>query len=324
MSHEIEEKQIAYAEAEVPWHGIGAPMKKNQSVDRWLKAANLDWEVVNVPVFGRTADGIEIESGNRSMFVRGDTIKDERPMVLTYASDTWTPLQNRDALNFMDRYVRSGDAELETIGALRGGKVVWGLAKMKHEFEVRKGDRVGGYLLIVSPHEAGSSIKVQTTTVRVVCANTMAASNAVADTHYTQSHRTEFDFGRAADAIAAAHEDLFEMEKRCKVLDKLKLTMADAFEKVIIPVFEPNLEQERVKEAADPTSITKKLEAIAESVQLAPGAIPETGWGILNGVTHYIDHVHGRSQETRFNSGQFGWGRNAKLKVEAKLLELAS
>ena len=56
------------------------------------------------------------------------------------------------------------------------------------------------------------------------------------------------------------------------------------------------------------------------SLASAPGAHLDTaqgtGWGVMNAVTHYVDFkARARSQNNRFNSGQFGAG--AKLKREA-------
>lgn len=317
MAHEIVNEQIAFAN-EVPWHGLGAEVSADAPIDEWVKAAKLDWEVNPFPMYVEGPNG-PIET-NKAGFIRSTDQK-----VMTIAGQDWKPLQNRDALEFMQRYVTAGAATMETVGALRDGQVVWGLARLNHTFNVRRGDKVAGYIMITSPHTAGQAIKVQTTSVRVVCANTMAMSNRVADIHYRQSHRNDFDVEMAAEAVAVAHEEFAAAERRFKTLDKIKLAMEDAVVKALVPVFAPGLvgDKEAIANIMDPDVMPKQIAGIVNSIENSPGAINDTAWGVLNGATHYFDHEHGRSQETRFASGQTGWARGKKLQLEKVLMELA-
>lgn len=319
MAHEIVDSQIAYAN-QVPWHGLGKEMKPSDSPAKFLKAAKLDWTVDPQPMFIETPDG-PVKVPGKAAMVRSSDNK-----VMTIAGENWKPLQNADALAFMSKYVKAGGATMEVAGALRDGQVIWGLARLNRSFEVRKGDVVNGYLLITSPHIAGSAIKVSTTTVRVVCANTMAASRKAEQIHYTQSHRDEFDVLAAQAHVEGAIESLGQMEKRCKILDKLKINAEDAVKKVLVPTFRPGMENdaELMKSIMDPDKTPKDIAAIIESMEAGPGAVPNTGWGVLNGVTHYIDHVRGYKQEARFSSGTMGWGAKRKERAQELLLQLAA
>lgn len=321
MAHEIENEQIAYA-GETPWHGIGAKLEADASPAEFLKAANLDWSITSLPLYAQAEDG-QIEIPNKRAFVRSTDHK-----VMTIASDRWKPFQNADVVDFMKRYCDAGGASMETVGALRDGQVVWALARINHDFEVRKGDRVNGYVLITSPHQVGQSIQVRSTTVRVVCANTMAMAESASNLEYRQNHLTEFDVVAAKESIESAHEALASAEARCRTLDKLKLNLNDAMEKVIAPVFEPQFmaDEELMKLITGPDGRdfwTPRMDAIADSIQNAPGAIEDNGWGVLNGVTHWCDHVAGHNPSSRLYSSWMGDHRRAKLQVEEKLMELA-
>lgn len=311
MAHEIENSQIAYT-GEVPWHGIGADMKENQSAEDWLKAANLDWSVSMQPTYIKNPSNDDLIPVPNSYAL----VRDTDSKILTVASARWTPLQNRDVLDFMDRYVRAGGAKLETVGALRDGKIIWALAKLEHRFEVRRGDVIDGYLLFMSPHQVGKAIQVSTTTIRVVCANTMAAARRQQEVNYRQSHLNEFDVEAAREAIAVAHDQLAAAEKRWKTLDKLKLSVDDIVKKVLLPVYAP-----AAKEAEDSSAVM----GILESIVRAPGYLgddKETGYGVLNGVTHWSDHVRGRGGAGRLKSIFSGDSHKQKLEVESRLLEM--
>lgn len=319
MAHEVE--TMAYAN-EVPWHGLGAQVSDDLTPDEFLTAAGLDWEVEQVPLVAKRDGGEEIEVPERFALVRST---DNR--VLSVISKWWNPLQNRDVLGFMKNYVAAGGATLETAGSLRGGRLVWGLARLNHDFEIRPGDVSRGYLLFTSPHEPGKAISIRTTTVRVVCANTLALAENKSDVTYSQNHLTEFNEDAAKERVGEAHEHLLRAEKQAKVLDKLKLSTDDAVRKVLMPVFTPKVleDEDRAKAVLSgreklPASITKILESITD----APGAIPDTAWGVLNGVTHYCDHVAGTNAAGRMASSWDGEYGRKKIAVQKKLLELAS
>lgn len=312
MAHEIVNEQIAYA-GEVPWHGIGAQMQPDQSAEEWLEAAKLNWTVSMQPTFVKTPNGEFKPVPGKFALMR-----DTDGQVMTVASERWTPLQNREVVDFMDRYVRAGGASLETVGALRDGKIVWGLAKLNHEFEVRRGDKIGGYLLFTSPHQVGKAISVSTTTVRVVCANTMAAAEQQQTVNYKQNHLSVFDVDAAREAIANAHENLAAAEARWKHLDKLKLSMDDIVKKVLIPVYAPKAES-----AEDSSAVM----GILKSIAAAPGYLgepEETAYGVLNGVTHWSDHVRGKAGAGRLKSIFSGDSHSQKMAVERVLLDLAA
>jgi phage/plasmid-like protein (TIGR03299 family) len=314
MAHEVE--TMAYA-VDVPWHGIGARVDQDVSVEEMLEAAGLNWDVNLLPLEARLPDGGTVPVNDRFALVRST---DHR--VLTVTGKSWKPLQNSDTLGFMREYVEAGGATLETAGSLRQGKIVWGLARLNHNFEVTRGDRVNGYLLITSPHEVGRAINVRTTTVRVVCANTMALAMGQSDLNYKQNHLTEFDVAAAKAKVGEAHEHLLIAEQRAKTLQQLKISVEDAVRKVIIPQIIP--EAAKVENIMEPGNQPKKLQELIHSINNAPGADRKTAWGVLNGVTYWADHVAGRDQAARMHRAWVGDTSRNKLDVEQALYELAA
>ena len=94
--------------------------------------------------------------------------------------------------------------KMETAGSLRDGKEIWGLAKLKDDFELAGGDEVKGYLLINQPHEAGKAMTIKFTPIRVVCNNTLTMALRGEGTALRMPHVKEFD----EDVRAAAEEAL--------------------------------------------------------------------------------------------------------------------
>ena len=323
MAHQVE--TMAYAN-EVPWHGLGARVDGTVTVEEMLEAAGLNWSLRRVPLVVGAGEDVPEEMVGLAVDGRSAWIRDSDRKVMAVAGNSWRPLQPAATLGFMRNYVAAGAATLETAGSLRNGKIVWGLARLNHNFEVRPGDRVNGYVLITSPNEVGKAITVRTTTVRVVCANTMAMAMA-SEAQYRQNHLSDFDEAAAKNAIGNAHEQLAQAERNARTLDRLKLSISDAVTKVLAPVFFPEIgdDAEALAAIQMPESQPKKLAEILASVEGAPGQkeVAGTGWAVLNGVTHWADHVTGRGAASRMHRAWMGDNSLRKQQVEAKLLQLA-
>lgn len=320
MAHEVE--TMAYAN-QVPWHGLGANVSQDATVEEMAQAAGLNWSMIPV------VPTIKLPSGRtHAMSDRLAWVRDSDEKIIASSSSQWRPMQPAQTLEFMRNYVQAGEATLETAGSLRGGKIVWCLARLKHEFEVGRGDKVRGYLLITAPNVVGQSNSVRLTTIRVVCANTVAEAEGQGAATYRQSHMSDFDADSAKAAVGAANERLAQAEANAKTLLKLKLSVDDAIKRVLVPVFAPDLvaDEEMVEKMIAQDELPRKVAGIVNSIMTGPGqdGISETGWGVLNGVTHWADHVAGNSNAGRMYRSWMGDHGRAKLKARELLLQLAA
>lgn len=318
MSHEVE--TMAFAN-EVPWHGLGNRIDASATVDEMLEASGLNWEVRRMPIFTETPTGERIKLPLKRALMRTSDNK-----VLSVVGDLWKPLQNKQALEFFRDYTESGGAKLETAGSLRGGRTIWALASINDGFTINGSDTTKGYILLVSPHEVGKKITVRTTSVRVVCANTMAL--AMHDTpQYSQSHLAKFNVAAAKETIGLAREQIHQAHIDAEKLSGLKLNDHDTVN-FLTQFFQPVPEGEKRdafidKLLNDPREQDKKLASVLHSIKNAPGAIPNNGWGVLNGVTHWADHVAGNKPETRLFNAWMGANATLKLDVRDALLQMA-
>ena len=130
MSHEVEMvngvAQMAYA-GDVPWHGLGTKVAADLSPAQIQQQAGLDWTVEKETM--TTASGTEIEG--KKALVRSSDNK-----VLDVVGDNWNPVQNSEAFEFFSEYCLAGDMEMHTAGSLKGGQMVWALAKVKESFDI--------------------------------------------------------------------------------------------------------------------------------------------------------------------------------------------
>lgn len=315
MSHEVE--TMAWAN-ELPWHGLGNRVDSSITDEEMLVAAGLNWEVKQYPCFTELGGKrIEIE---RSVLVRETDQK-----ILTVTSPQWKPLQNADALKFFREYCEAGQATLETAGSLRGGKIVWGLASVKKAFKLNGRDEVKGYILLTSPHEVGKAISVRATSVRVVCANTLAMAER-GKAQYTQSHMREFNAAAAKEMVAFTVDQIKKMEIDAKALQSLAMSEFDTV-RTLAKFFQPiegGMTDDAVKALInEPSNQNKVLKEVLWAVDKAPGATPGNGWGVLNGVTFWADHMAGREKDARLFRSWFGHTGMRKEKVKEELLQMA-
>ncbi len=126
MAHEIDDSTgrpaIAYV-GETPWHELGEKLPEGQSIETWLKAARLQWELKRLPV-QYLVDGRLRTMDDRFVLVRSDT-----QAALSVVSAEYQIVQPKEVLEFYRGLVESFGYTLETAGALDGGRKVWALAK---------------------------------------------------------------------------------------------------------------------------------------------------------------------------------------------------
>jgi phage/plasmid-like protein (TIGR03299 family) len=290
---------MAYA-GEVPWHGLGTPVPSDLTPEQMLEKAGLNWEVEKVPAYANV-NGEQVEVGKSALVRTSDN------RVLDVVGNDWNPLQNADAFDFFNDFVMAGDMDMHTAGSLLGGKRVWALAKVKDSFELFGGkDRVDNYLLFSNPHEYGMSIDIRMTPVRVVCNNTLTVSLRSASNNFAKvSHRTVFDAETVKETMGLAEIKLNKYQEAAEFIASKRL----------FPVLG---EAKRKKQS-------KGAKNVLELLDTQPGAELGEGtfWQLYNGVTYYVDHEMGRTDDNRLNNAWFGAGVKKKQDALDLALEMA-
>lgn len=316
MAHNVE--SMAWT-GEVPWHGLGFKVDGKQSVPQMLKAAKINWKVERRPMFlGGAKSGTG--EGPTSIQIEGFAalVRDSDNSVLDVVGSQYTPVQNEQAFEFFNDFVKAGKATMETAGSLKGGRIVWGLANLGQGFTLPGGDKINGYLLCVCPHEQGKSNIFKVTTVRVVCNNTLNLALNRAGAEHRRTHRGEFsevDISLAKERLGLARDTVGDFEKTALRLVKKKMS-ADATLRTLLPIFSKDTTPEEAAKKTPP-----RIEAILQAIEKAPGATPGTAWGVLNGVTYWADHMASRSADKRLQNAWLGRTANQKEAVLAALLD---
>jgi phage/plasmid-like protein (TIGR03299 family) len=326
MSHELELREdgtalMAYS-GELPWHGLGKPVPADLTAEQMLKAAGLDWTVEKIPLFFEIPDpkddGLVVAiPAPASALVRSTDRK-----VLDVVTPKWNPLQNAEAFQFFHDFVMSGDMEMHTAGSLKGGQLVWALARIKEGFVVGKSkDEVQSHLLFSNPHQFGKSIDIRFTPIRVVCWNTICmALSGTKDLTVTQqvvraNHRKPFDAEKVKDTLGLAHSRLEEYKDAANFLAGKRFT-DETLNQLFASIFPKSGETE---------GFSRNHKLALEAVVKQPGAEMNAGsfWQAFNAITFLTDHTLGRGPETRLDSAWFGSNRALKSRALNEAVELA-
>lgn len=315
MAHMVE--TMAYA-GQVPWHGLGVPVSNDLTPNQMMDKAGLDWKVKEVESFIEY-DGKRMPTGQKSL-VRTTDAK-----ILTNVGENWNPVQNETAFEFFSEYVMQGDMEMHTAGSLKGGQMVWALAKVKESFDLFKGDTVESYLLFSNPHQYGKSIDIRFTPIRVVCNNTLSLSlDMQAERAVKVGHRVEFDASEVKSALGIASEKLGVYKEMAQFLGS-KRYKDDNVVEFFNAVF-PRTTDKRVQgKALSVDTLSANAKKAYSVLETQPGSefAEGTWWQAFNAVTYITDHVQGRNSDNRLYSSWFGGNQIRKRNALETAIEYA-
>ena len=194
-----------------------------------LVAAGLNWNVVQEPIYTREEEMIDGYRAN---------VRDSDRRVLGVVTDRYKIVQNREAFAFTDELLGEG-VRYETAGSLQGGRRVWLLAHMPHEYII-SGERISPYLLFSNAHDGSGAIKVALTPIRVVCQNTLNLALNTAKRSWSMNHTGDIrgKMKEAKDTLFMAETYMDELGKEFESLRKKKLTDKQVMDyiEILLPV----------------------------------------------------------------------------------------
>lgn len=341
MSHFVD--TMAYA-GTIPWHGLGTYLgDSNVSADVMRKAAGLDFEVSKLPAFVQRPDGSFVPIADRF----GMLASHKREAYSAVVSDRYEVFQTEEMFSFLERLrgAAGGELKFHTAGSLKGGSVVWALAQLAGSIDVRRRsgavDTSAPFLFISNSFDGSSAIEIASTSVRVVCWNTLSAalrgSKRGADrfsVRHTASAESQLKqaaaaLGYAGEYFAAYQETAQELANTPMPREKFSAFVAQ----LLTGLDDERAAMAKVAEAKgrSETIINNTADALISNFQRGKGNMGADAFDALNAVTEYVDHQRGRMGKYRDQAQRLGaldraldsaaFGAGADLKARAlKLL----
>lgn len=278
---------------ETPWHGLGTRVNETLNSKEALTAAGLDWNVVQESIYTGTEELIEGYKAN---------VRDSDRQVLGVVTDRYKIVQNREAFAFTDELLGEG-VRYETAGSLQGGRKVWLLAHLPHEYII-SGERISPYLVFFNSHDGSGAIKAAITPIRVVCQNTLNLALSTAKRSWSMIHTGDMKgkMQEAKDTLFLAETYMDSLGKEFETLRRKKLTDKQVLEyiEILLPLEEDSTLQQK-----------KNMKRLREDMKIryfdAPDLrdVGKNAYAFVNAVSDFATHAEPLRRTAHYKENLF-------------------
>ncbi len=299
-----------------PWHGLGNELGVDAPLETWRVEAGLafDYRLSPVRFFVEDDDpasylGAPATMPNNFVVYRSDT---RAPLAVV--SNRYHPVQPGQILEFFRELIAQHGFTMETAGSLKGGAVVWALARTGLDLHLGN-DVSHQYVLLMTSCDTKLATRATLTAIRVVCWNTLScALNRAASDLITVRHTQAFDPEDVARNLGLTTHVWDEYADAARAMTKVKLSDMDAKAAIIRIFGDPDREIDDQPSQRAMQAVLKLFQGEAKGAAL-PSA-DGTVWGLLNAVTEYVDHhAPERGAGGRLASAWTGVGERTKRKA---------
>ena len=278
---------------ETPWHGLGTKVLEAPASKDALQLAGLNWRVMQEPIYTAMEELVDGYKAN---------VRDSDRKVLGVVTDRYRVIQNDEAFAFTDGLLGEG-VKYETAGSLQGGRKVWLLAHMPHEYII-SGERISPYLLFSNTHDGSGAIKVALTPIRVVCQNTLNLALAGAKRSWSMIHTGDIreKMQEAKDTLFLAEKYMDELGKEFESLRMKKLTDKQVMEyiEILLPVEDGSTPQQE-----------KNMKRLREDMKIryfdAPDlqGVGKNAYRFVNAVSDFATHAEPLRRTANYKENLF-------------------
>ena len=296
---------------EKPWHGLGKEIKKCVKSEDAIKLAELDWDVIPMPIydqFGREIHGYKINqrsTDNKNLGV---------------VTNRYKIVQNREAFAFTDALLGEG-VVYETAGSLASGKRVWMLARMENTTLAE--ENIDPYLVFTNSHDGTGAVRVAISPIRVVCQNTLNLALNNASRHWSCAHKgdiqSKLDEARSTLSNAKLYMDALEeefgelklktiTETQVKAMTELLLQneFKDLIKRIDIDSKVVDFDKAKAAKRAE-ESLNRKRTDIINLYMEKPDLkeTPHTAFRFVNAVSDYATHTNDHKNTRNYQENLF-------------------
>ena len=278
---------------ETPWHGLGTKVLEAPASKDALQLAGLNWRVMQEPIYTAMEELVDGYKAN---------VRDSDRKVLGVVTDRYRVIQNDEAFALTDELLGAG-VKYETAGSLQGGRKVWLLAHMPHEYII-SGERISPYLLFSNTHDGSGAIKVALTPIRVVCQNTLNLALANAKRSWSMIHTGDIKekMQEAKDTLFLAENYMDELGKEFEALRMKKLTDKQVMEyiEILLPIEDGSTPQQE-----------KNMKRLREDMKIryfdAPDlqGVGKNAYRFINAVSDFATHAEPLRKTANYKENLF-------------------
>lgn len=299
-----------FSTRDVPWSTVGTIIDHPVNAAKAMRIGGLDFDVLPRPA-GYLRNAAWHVAPGRIALVREDT-----GAVYGYASEDYTPVQYREAFEFVDGI----NPEYVAAGALKDGRQGFLVAKLPSKYQIMLNlhgteDPHELYVLLRTSHDLTHGVEVILTTLRGKCMNMLTLPSITDGAKQTWSIRhttnVRMRMAQAKNIITSADVYAQEFESIAHRLADIDLTVP---------------EQETILRSVLPDKPTQdeQVADILAALDFETNVeFRDTGWGLLNATNEYFLYLRSgraRTKESRFTDGINGTAHRMSRSVMLQTL----
>lgn len=294
MAHEIANiigKDAVWTARKPAWHGLGITTAGAKAWKEAMEIASINFTVSKkqLEFAGKPVDAWGIFNDLTGKFYGA-------------VGSQYTPIQNHEMGTLMDALVEVQDGvHYETAGALGSGERVWALLSIPFSFRIDgTDDEHKTYLLGSNRHDGKEVNRYKLTSVRVVCANTMAmALRGTTENELRIRHTPNFQarLDEARKVLIGVHSEVKTLQDKLNFLNKKQMKPSN-WRDVLGKMFPKMFPDETGKFSVTAANQARDVVSLFERNDGTGGFSKERGTALnaYNAITEYVDHFRGTNQ----------------------------
>lgn len=294
------------------WHELGVVLDEYPGREEAMKLAGHDWDVIELPSYtfypnevlaaaGLPTNG-DVTGEGQGMLKKDHEykshIRSDNGALIHKSEDSFHHIPNRVAYDLAEMLLDQG-FKYETGITLKGGKLCALTLLLDEPFTVPGDDsQLLPYLGIAWAHDGSASLRGNPTTIRRVCANTVAFSEAEGERNgnsfsirHTKNWKAKVEDAKLAlQGVRAEAEATKDLALELAHISLSDQQVDEFIERFTTPpeVLTEAMVSERVR--ANVAKAQAAFRGIYAS-ETIPEAHRNTGWGAFNAAVEYLDHV---------------------------------
>lgn len=323
MAHDLYVVGDAYSmiraeDTEVSWHALEHTLPGDAGFDAWANHPVFDWKIQRSKVrYNIDREGTQLEMPEQHVLFRSDN---NAP--LSIVSEDYHVVQPKQVLEFFRDVCERNHLTMDTAGIIQNGRRFWALARSGNALDVGvrgQSDVIKQYVLLASSCDASMATVAKPTEKRVVCRNTLDSNLSNREAAVKVRHTREFNEVEVKIDLGLMDDTFLQRGDLMREMATYNVSVSDAQRWLVeLMTGKNSLDDEAV---ADFMNRSRAFKGFWGGFTNAPGA-QQTLWGLVNGVSYTVDHVQGRSVDTRMNSAMFGQGNNLKNAAWDKAMQV--
>jgi phage/plasmid-like protein (TIGR03299 family) len=327
----IPDKMIQADDSHVWWQTANhKPMRiaASAGIDVWSASAGFDFTVSakQAGYYDETA-GEWVKDGKNRTLVRDDT-----KVTLGRFTSRYHIHQPQQIKDFFSNFVLADERfQLSTMGVMKGGALIWALAKFEDATDI-VGEKHERFALLGTSYNGMWATFASATAIKAVCQNTIEASIFGGAPTFRVPHNVAFceiKQAQAAKALAEIAGQFDEYATFAKSLLDIKMTRDQTLK--LLSKLVTGKEEVDDKDVSGRTKCAMGDLVDALSLTLAePSNEGFNGWTAFNAVTRFVDHHRATkrgndgetAQQARLFSANFGSGASMKSQAVKLLKDL--